>query len=97
MLFFVLILAIWGTAAWAIWIWAAAWGYRPLAYILCSICLSPALPAFVLLFKGPAPAIVEHTGILEGRCKYCTLCGEVIRSSAKVCRFCNSSQPASPG
>jgi hypothetical protein len=86
------VLLFWLIAAWVIRQWAKEWGKPTLPYFLTSLFLSPALPAFVLLLKGPEPSITEEEQIAQGKLKRCFRCTEGIRSEAAVCKFCGSEQ-----
>jgi len=92
MILSLIVLLYWFTAAWVIRLWAETWGKPPLPYFLSSIFLSPALPAFVLLFQGPEREILEASAIADGRLKRCRVCAEAIRPRALVCRFCDTAQ-----
>jgi hypothetical protein len=92
MIFEAILLLLWLIAAWIIRLWAVEWGKPPLPYFLTSLFLTPALPAFVLLFKGPAIEILEASAIAHGRLKRCRVCAEAIRARALVCRYCDTAQ-----
>jgi hypothetical protein len=88
----VFFLLCWLFAGWAIESWAREWGYPSWPYFLVSLFLSPVLPAFVLLFKGPHPLLVEAKQLAQGKLKVCTRCAEAIRHEASLCKFCGSEQ-----
>jgi hypothetical protein len=97
MIFAIWVLLIWSIAAWVIGFWAEAWGKPKRPYLLSALFLTPLLPAFVLLFKGPEATLIEESAIAEGRLKRCSHCAEAIRSAAMICRFCGSeTMPAPP-
>jgi hypothetical protein len=92
----VFVLLVWVIAAWVIRSWAEAWGKPTQPYFLSSLFLTPVLPAFVLLLKGPNADLIEASAIAEGRLKRCSRCTEAIRAGAEVCRFCGSEQASVP-
>jgi hypothetical protein len=96
MLLAIFLLIIWVIAAWVVMCWAEAWGKPTQPYFFSSLFLTPMLPAFVLLFKGPNADLIEASAIAEGRLKRCSRCTEAIRSGAIVCRFCGSEQASVP-
>jgi len=94
MIFEAVFLVLWVAVAWVIRLWAEYLGKPTLPYFLSSLFLTPLLPAFVLLFKGPEPWLIEEVAIAEGKSKRCIRCTEAIRAGALVCKFCGSEQPS---
>jgi hypothetical protein len=90
------VLIVWSVAAWVIGTWAEAWGKPRRPYFLSALFLTPLLPAFVLLFKGPEAALMEESAIAEGRMKRCPNCAEAIRLDAITCRFCGAKTAPTP-
>lgn len=62
-------------------------------YLILSLIVSPILGAFVLFVLGENPfgdqkANIEIELINRGRAKRCPYCDELIRSAAKICKYC---------
>jgi hypothetical protein len=90
-----LLLLLWFIAAWVIRSWAEASGKPTLPYFLTSLFLTPLLPAFVLLFKGPETSLIEASAIAEGRLKRFHSAQKPF-DQGHSCRFCGSEQAPAP-
>jgi hypothetical protein len=68
-----------------------------LGFTVLSLIISPLLGLIVALLFKANPDAVEARAVASGAQKKCPFCAELIKSEARVCRFCGRELPDSAG
>jgi predicted hydrocarbon binding protein len=73
--------------------WATAWGRSGGGYFVISVLLTPFIAAIILIVAGKKGEVEEKQKEQEGILKKCPECAEMVKSEAKICRFCRYEFP----